>query len=62
MMDDGFAFSLISLFRCGDTVGLDLGLADMCIRSLMFAWWLMAIFFVEEKMTCFLRILFFWFS
>ena len=43
MMDDGFAFSLTSLFRYGDVAGLDLGLADMGIKSLMFAWWLMAI-------------------
>ena len=35
MMDDGSAFSLISLFRYGDVAGLDLGLADMGIKSLM---------------------------
>ena len=35
MMDDGYASFLISLFRCGDLaeVGLDLGLADMGIKS-----------------------------
>jgi len=49
MMDDGFAFSLISLFWCGDVARLDLGLADMGIRSLMFAWWLMAIFFLWRR-------------
>ena len=35
MMDDGSAFSLISLFWCGDlaVVGLNLGLADIGIIS-----------------------------
>jgi len=43
MMDDESAFSLISLFWYRDVAGLDLGLADMGIKSLMFAWWFTAI-------------------
>ena len=56
-MDDGLASFLISLFQCGDLagVGVDLGLADVGIKSLMFGE-------ITNKPTCALAHLHFSYS